>query len=53
MSEKNYGFKIHFNLFIQFQDTQELLSKRILEFSGFPFNKSSEEYYNRVMLLQT
>lgn len=34
-------------------DTQEILSQRILEFSGFTFDKESEEYYNRIMLLQT
>ncbi|XP_071035632.1 uro-adherence factor A isoform X9 [Parasteatoda tepidariorum] len=34
-------------------DTQEILKQRILEFSGFNFNNSSEEYFNRDMMLKT
>ncbi|KFM71153.1 Protein DEK, partial [Stegodyphus mimosarum] len=34
-------------------DTQEILTQRILEFSGFNFSQSSEDYFNREMMLRT
>ncbi|XP_054716430.1 uncharacterized protein LOC129225919 [Uloborus diversus] len=34
-------------------DTQEILSQRILGFSGFNFGKNSEDYFNREMMLRT
>ncbi|GIY28576.1 general transcription factor II-I repeat domain-containing protein 2A [Caerostris extrusa] len=34
-------------------DTQEVLIHGLLEFSGFPFNQNSDEYTNRMYLLQS
>ncbi|KAG8187517.1 hypothetical protein JTE90_019948 [Oedothorax gibbosus] len=34
-------------------DTQQILARRILEFSGFNFSEKSEDYFNREMMLRT